>query len=96
MTRGTYTTTSQIEFKNSMLKSSLCNYSDAYILVKGTTTVPNKAVAATAANNANEEVIFQNCAPFIDFLSEINNTRTDNAKDIDVVMPIYNSFNRIQ
>ena len=45
MTRGTYNTNSQIEFKNSMLKSSLCNYSDAYILVKGTTTVPNKAVS---------------------------------------------------
>ena len=47
-------TNSQIKFKNSMLKSSLCNYSDAYILVKGTITVTNTAATTTAANNDNK------------------------------------------
>ena len=36
--RGTYNTNSQIKFKTTVLKSSLCDYSDAYILVKGTIT----------------------------------------------------------
>ena len=76
-----------------MLKSSLCDYSDAYVLVKGTSTVNNTAAAAAAAaaaNNTNKKVIFINCAPFTNWISEINNTQVDNAKDIDIVMPIYN------
>ena len=73
-----------------MLKSSSCNYSDAYILVKGTITVNNTAADSAAANNTNEKVIFKNCAPFTNWISEINNTRIDNAKDIDIVMPMYN------
>ena len=48
-----------------MPKSSLCDYSDAYILVKGTITVLNTAVADADANNDNKNVIFKNCAPFI-------------------------------
>ena len=47
-----------------MLKSSLCDYSDAYILVKGKIVVNNRAVEDTDANNVNEKVIFKNCAPF--------------------------------
>ena len=76
-----------------MLKSSLCDYSDAYILVKGTITVNNTAAAAAAAaaaNNTNKKVIFKNCAPFTNCISETNNTQVDNAKDIDIVMPMYN------
>ena len=42
------------------------------------------------ANNTNEKVIFKNCAPFTDCISKINNTQIDNAKDIDIVIPIYN------
>ena len=75
-----------------MLKSSLCDYSDAYILVKGTITI-NGAGADAAARQADERdkgVAFKNCAPFTNCLSEINNTQVDNAKDIDFVMPIYN------
>ena len=72
-----------------MLKSSLCDYSDAYILVKGTISVNNTA-AAGAANNTNKKVIFKNCTPFTNYISEINNTQIDNAKDIDIVMPMYN------
>ena len=72
-----------------MLRLSLCDYSDAYIAVKGTITVPNIGTVATQ-NNRNKEVIFKNCTPFTDWMSEINNTQIDNAKDIDVVMNIYN------
>ena len=73
-----------------MLKSSLCNYGDAYTLVKGTITVPNTAAADTDANNANKKVIFKNYTPFTDCISEVNNTQKDNAKDLDVVMLVYN------
>ena len=74
-----------------MLKPSLCDYSDAYILVKGTITVNNTAAApAAAANGTGKKVIFKNCAPFTISISEINNTQVDNAKDIDIVMPMYN------
>ena len=73
-----------------MLKSSLCDYSDAYTLVKGTIAVNNTAAAGANANNPDKKVIFKNCAPFTNCISEINNTQVDNAKDIDIVMPIYN------
>ena len=87
--RGAYNVNSQIKFKTTILKSSLCDYSDAYILVKGTIIVNNTA-AQGAANNTNRKVIFKNCAPFTNCTSEINNTQIDNAKDIDSVMPMYN------
>ena len=73
-----------------MLRSSLCDYSDAYILVKGNITVNNTAAAGAAANNTNKKVIFKNCAPFTNCISKINNTQIDNAEYIDIVMPMYN------
>ena len=88
--RGTYNVKSQIKFKTTMLKSSLCDYSDPYILVKGTITVNNTAAADADANNTNKKVIFKNCAPFTNYISRNNNTQVDNAKDIDIVMPMYN------
>ena len=88
--RGTYNVNSQIKFKTTMLKSSLCDYSDAHILVKGTITVDNTAAADADANNANEKIIFKNCAPFTNCMSETNNTQVDHAKNIDIVMPMYN------
>ena len=54
-----------------MIRSSICDYSHAYILVKGTTTVPNTVAAGSAVNNTNKKVIFQNYAPFIDCITEI-------------------------
>ena len=87
---GIYNVGSQIKFKNTMLKSSLCDYSDAYIHVKGTITVNNTAAEGAAANNNNKKVIFKNCAPFTNYISEINNTDVDNAKDLDIVMLMYN------
>ena len=56
-----------------MLKSSLCDYSDACILVTGTVTVANTATAATAANNANKKATFKNCHTYTDCISEIHN-----------------------
>ena len=73
-----------------MLRSSLCDYSDAYILVKGNITVNNTAADGAAANNTNKKVIFKNCAPFTNCISKINNTQIDNAEYIDIVMPMYN------
>ena len=73
-----------------MVKSSLCDYSDAYILVKGTISVNNTAAQGAGASNINKKVIFKNCAPFTNCISEINNTQIDNAKDIDIVMPMFN------
>ena len=87
-----------------MLKSSLCDYCDAYILICEAMTVPNTAAAEAAANNA-KHIIIKNCAPFTNCISqinntqigciyycigEINNTQLSNAKDIDMVMPMYN------
>ena len=88
--RGVYNVNSQIKFKTTMLKSSLCDYSDAYILVKGTVSVNNTAAQGAAVNNTNKKVMFKNCAPFTNCTSEINNTQIDNAKDIDIVMLMYN------
>ena len=90
--RGKYNVNSQIKFKTTMLKSSLCDYSDAYILVKGTITIEGAGADAAArqADERDKDVIFKNCAPFTNCISEINNTQVDNAKDIDIVMPMYN------
>ena len=88
--RGTYNVNSQIKFKITMLKSSLGDYSDVYILVKGTITVNDTPAADATANNTNKKIIFKNCAPFTNCISEISNTQVDNAKDIDIVMPMYN------
>ena len=87
---GTYNVNSQIKFKTTMLKSSLCDYSDAYILVKGTITTTGDDAAARQADERDKCVVFENCAPFTNCISEINNTQVDNAKGIDIVMPMYN------
>ena len=88
--RGTYSHNKQIKLKTSMLRSSLCDYSDTYILVKGNITVNNAGAAGAAANDINKKVIFKNCAPFTSCISKINNTQIDNAEYIDIVMPMYN------
>ena len=85
--RGTYNVNSQIKFKNTMLKSSLCDCSDACIVITGTIAVNNTAAADADANNTNKNVVFRNCSNCI---SQINNTQVDNAKDIDIVKPMYN------
>ena len=89
--RGTYTG-SNITFKTTMLRSNLCDYADAYILVKGTITITGAGDddAAKRLDERNKGVIFKNCAPFTKCISRINNTDIDNAQDIDIVMPMYN------
>ena len=90
-TRGTYTI-EDIKFKNTMLRSNVCDYADAYILVNGRTTITGAGddYAAKQLDERNKGVIFKNCAPFTKCISRINNTDIDNAKDIDIVMPMYN------
>ena len=73
-----------------MFKSSLCDYSHAYILVKGTITIGPVPPPAVNPNHNGNEVVFKNCASFTDCISEINYTQIDNAKYIDVIMPMYN------
>ena len=87
--RGTYNV-NQIKFKTAMLRSSLCDYSDAYILVKGKITITGAGdnAAAKHVDERDKGVAFKNCAPFTNCINEINNTQIDNAKDIDIVMPI--------
>ena len=89
--RETYTS-NDIKFKTTMLRSNLCDYADAYILVKGTITITGARDddAAKQLDERNKGVIFKNCAPFTKCISRINNTDIDNAQDIDIVMPMYN------
>ena len=68
--RGAYSPNKQIRFKTTILRSSLCDYSDAYIPVKGNISANN--TAAAAANDINKKVIFKNCAPFTNYMSKIN------------------------
>ena len=84
--RRTYNNNTQITFKTKILRSSLCDYSDAYILVKGNITVNNTVAADADANNTNKKVLFKNFAPFTDCISKINITQVDNANYIDIVM----------
>ena len=85
--KGAYSPNKQIRFKTEMLRSTLCDYADAYILIKGNISVNNNAAGA---NNTNKKVIFKNCASFTNCISKINNTQIDNAEYIEIVMPMYN------
>ena len=68
-----------------MLRSSLCDYSNVCILVKGTVTLAGQGATAAAmqTDRNNKQVIFKNCAPFTDCKADINNTEIDNAKRSD-------------
>ena len=89
--RGAYSPNKQIRFKTAVLRSSLCDYSGAYILVEGNISVNNTGTAA-APTNRNGKVIFKNCAPFTNCISKINNTQIDNAEYFHIVMPMYNAI----
>ena len=88
--RGGYSPDKQIRFKTAMLRSSLCDYSDAYILVKGNISVNNNVAAGANENDIGKKVTFKNCPPFTNCISKIINTQIDNAEYIDIVMPMYN------
>ena len=68
--RGTYSPNKQIKFKTAMLRSSLCDYGDAYVLVKWNITV-NNTRTTPAPTNTNKKAIFKNCAPFTSCISKI-------------------------
>ena len=101
--RGVYNVNSQIKFKTTMLKSSLCDYSDAYILVKGTITINRRGATATAreADERDKCVAFKNCAPFRDepdddledsksFKIKITGKTPNNSneKDVEIMVPL--------
>ena len=75
-----------------MLRSNLCDYADAYILVNGRITITGTgdAAAARQADERDKSVTFKSCALFTKCISRINNTDIDTARDIDIVMPMYN------
>ena len=87
---GTDNTNRQINFKSWMLKSSLCGYSNECILVKGTITIGGRGAdqAARQTDERDKAVIFKNCPSLTEFISEINNTQVDHAKN--VVIPMFN------
>ena len=70
-----------------MLKSSLRDHCDAYILAKGTKLQHKQGIIQIMGI---KKQYFKNCTPFTDYISEINNTQIDNAKDIDAVMAMHN------
>ena len=72
-----------------MPRSSLFDYSDAYILVGGTITVAPLAAGRRNNKNNNIQAVFTSCALFTNCISEINNTQIDGAKETDVIMPMY-------
>ena len=80
--KGNYSHHDPIKFLTKSIESSLCDYSDAYILVTGNITV--------TGGNANTKVAFKNCAPFNKCRTEINETFVDNAENTNIAMPMYN------
>ena len=89
----TYNENKSIRFKKLMLRSNVCDYSDAYILVKGTITV-----TAPGANNGennirdkkNRPLILKNNTTFVSCITRINGELIEDADDLDIVMPMYN------
>ena len=85
-----------------MLRSDLCDFSDAYIVAKKiftandfeapNNTINNANITNTVSNNAfgEKKLVFKNNAPFINCISKVNGIKIDNAEDLDVVMPMYN------
>ena len=84
-----YKSSKQTRFKTSILRSDLCDFSDAYIVVKGTIT-STKTDGRNFIDIRNRFLAFKNNAPFTNCISKINNVLIDNAEDLDIVMPMYN------
>ena len=78
-----YNINKQIRFKTSLLRSDLCHYSDAYIVVKSTITVTDPDDDANV-----KKLVFRNNESFNSCISKIDNTLIDNAADLDIVMPM--------
>ena len=80
-----YRVNKEIRIKILLLRADLLDFSVAYIVLKGTITVTDPG-----NEKRNKTVAFKNNAPFINCISKIINKLIDNAKDLDVVMPMYN------
>ena len=78
--KGNYSHENPIKFLTSSLESSLCDYSDAYILVTGNIN----------SRGNDTKSAFKNCAPFRTCITQINETFVDEAKHINITMPMYN------
>ena len=85
---GQHAINRNIRFKTSVLRLYLCDYSDAYIVVKG--TIDLLVAAANENDKAEKDVAFKNNVPCRSCISKINSTLTENAEDLDIVMPKYN------
>ena len=81
-----YSVNKEIRIKTPMLRSDLCDFSDAHIVVKGGITLEGE----TNVNKRNKNLTFKNNAPFLSCISKINGIKIDNAEALDVVMPMYN------
>ena len=78
--KANYDAVDEIIFNTDVLKLNLCNYNDAYILVRSNITI----VGYTAA-----WVTFKSCAPFISYITKVDGTKINDAEDLDLVMPMY-------
>ena len=85
-----YNTDRQIKFKTSMLRSDLCDYSDAYIVVEGTITVKATEGDDNLRDKKSRPLARKNNAPFVSCISKINGELIENSEDLDIVMPMYN------
>ena len=80
--KGNYSHHDPIKFLTKSIESSLCDYSDAYILVTGSIRITR--------GNQNTKVAFKNCAPFKESRTEINETFIEEVEHINIIMPMYN------
>ena len=87
-----YSPNKEIRIKTSMLRSDLCDFSDAYIVVKGTITLEGDS----DAKKRNKNLAFKDNAPLIKRISKINSVQIDNAEDLDVAMPIIIYLNTVE
>ena len=87
---NTYNENKSIRLKTPMLRSDLCDYADAYILVNGMITVTANAGANNIRDKKNRPLILKNNAPFVSCIMRINNELIEDADDLDIVMPMYN------
>ena len=85
---NTYNVNKSIRFKTPMLRSDLCDYADAYILVNGTITVTSQGTVTR--DKKNRPLILKNNAPFISCITKINNELIEDDDDLDIVIPMYN------
>ena len=87
---NTYNENKSIRFKTPMLRSDLCDYADPYILVNGTITVTAAAGANNIREKINKPLILKNNAPFVSYITKINNELIEDAEDLDIAMLMYN------